>query len=120
MHMTSEQVQQISSHFFPAINNFGEPDFEGILRELNDFGIASTEQLNDLLQKHTAEVMQIDAESLDEEHIKWFRDENIPDLEDKIANNYWFNWTGLLRVALELEFGEAYRNYCFKRDGLED
>lgn len=120
MQLNLDVLQHLLARFFPDKNNFGEPDYNDLIKELADFGINTTEPLQELLQKHVDEVMKIDAESLDEENLKWFSEENIPDLEEKMKHKFWFNWAGLLRVALELEFGEAYRNYSFKRDGLED
>lgn len=116
-----ETLYRILSHTFPKQNDFGGDDYAVVLAELHHFGIETAGNLETLLAKHRENILEIDAEQLDEEHIRWYSDELGEDyVQQRIAGKFWFAYQGLLRIALELEFGEPYRKFAAKRDGLED
>jgi len=39
-------------------------------------------------------------------------------LANRLRKGFWFLYEALLRIALELEFGETYKDYAEKRDGI--
>jgi hypothetical protein len=52
-------------------------------------------------------------------HIKYYIEEFGEDyVNERIKNKFWFSFSALLRITLELEFGEKYIEYSIKRDGL--
>lgn len=104
---------------FPAQNDFSQSDYEEELKELLDFGVDTVEKFKNLMTRHRTTLLKIDNEPLDEQHLKWYREDNsIEKLELKIEKGFWFAFPGLIRIGLELEFGEKYKQYADKRDGL--
>jgi len=103
----------------PEKNDYYKTDYEEELKELYDFNIHSVRDFKNFIKKHIKRLLEIDAEPLDEKHIRWYSGEyGKEDVEEKIRNQYWFAYPGLLRIALELEFGEEYERYSDKRDGI--
>lgn len=118
MKLTSDKIYATMLTLFPSQNDFSQSDYEEELNELNEFGIDTLEAFNQLMTRHKKRLLEIDSEPLDEQHLKWYREDNsIEHLEQKIKNGYWFAFPGLIRIGLELEFGDAYQLYANKRDG---
>ncbi|RYZ56447.1 MAG: hypothetical protein EOP49_00365 [Sphingobacteriales bacterium] len=112
-------LYQTLKEAFPSQNDFYETDYHEELQELNDFGIATVGQLKSFLAKHRLTVLAIDADPLDEFHEQHYKNEYGDALVDeRIKGGYWFAFPALLRIAMELEFGDAYRQYSKKRDGV--
>ena len=104
---------------FPSQNDFSQSDYKEELDELLDFGIDTEAKFNNLMTRHRTKLLEIDGEPLDEQHIKWYRDDkNIENFELKFEKGFWFAFPALIRIGLELEFGEKYKVYADKRDGL--
>ena len=117
--LTPKLVHEILTRFFPEKNDDFECDYVEELQELNDFGITTEEQLVNLLQKRTEEVIEIDESPMTAYEIRMhaeFDDEES--VAKRLRENYWFSDPGLLRIALELEFGKAYEEYAERRDGI--
>jgi len=104
---------------FPSQNDFSPSNYEEELKELLDFGIETVGKFKILMIKHKDRLLEIDSEPLDDQHIKWYREDNtIENLELKIEKGFWFAFPALIRIGLELEFGEKYKLYSDKRDGI--
>jgi hypothetical protein len=115
--LTPKAVHEALKQCFPAKNDFFECNYTEELKELNDFGITSMEQMLDLLRKRADEVMSIDRSPMDAYNIKlWSEELGKEIVERRIREGYWFAYPGLLRIALELEFGKAYEEYAARRD----
>ncbi|MEP3387698.1 MAG: hypothetical protein ABJO02_05900 [Reichenbachiella sp.] len=118
--LTPNSVYQELSKTFPKQNDFGESDYIEELKELLFFGIETKEELEKLLLKHKNNILTIDREPLDEQHVKWYnQDPSIDNLENKVENNYWFALPALLRISLELEFGDEYEKFANERDQID-
>ena len=118
-YLTSQIVYKILKKSFPTQNDYSYCDYKEELEELRKFGIHTSEALELLISTHREQILKIDSEPLDTQHIKWYREDNsILNLEDKIQKGYWFALPGLLRVGLELEFGQKYRDFANNRDGI--
>ncbi|MFT6502317.1 MAG: hypothetical protein ACJASQ_002443 [Crocinitomicaceae bacterium] len=118
--LSSNIIYEVLKEKFPKKNDFGDSEFKEELDELLHFGIETKVQLTSLVLKHRSDVLAIDSEPLDEQHLKWYAEGNlIENLSDKIENEYWFALPGLLRITLELEFGDKYQQFSYKRDGIE-
>jgi hypothetical protein len=116
--LTSSNLYDVLKKRFPQQNDFSEGDYKEELEELNVFGIKTIEALDKLIDRQMKSVMQIDSDPLDSEHIKWYSDwYGHVYVQERVKNNYWFAFPGLLRIMLELEFGDAYRTFAQKRDG---
>ncbi|MGZ5281564.1 MAG: hypothetical protein ACXWDO_08850 [Bacteroidia bacterium] len=117
--LTPTVVYNILAEIFPKQNDFAASDYTEELNELFDFGIKTKEQFIKLLQNHFHKAMEIDAEPLDDFHIESYKKEYGDEfIENKIRNNFWFAYPALLRIVLELEFGEKYIAYANKRDNI--
>ena len=112
-------IYQILLSIFPERNDFFPCDYVEELQELNHFGINTREKLKRMLARHHDKILEIDASPMDEWHQNYYCNE-YPDepIKERIQNGYWFAFPGLLRLALELEFGDEYEKYTNKRDGI--
>lgn len=105
---------------FPAQNDYAHSDYQEELRELGNFNIHTCDELRQLLLKHRERVLAIDREPLDDEHMRWYADDfGEAFVQHAVEHGYWFAYPALLRITLELEFGEAYQRYAQARDGIE-
>lgn len=119
MKLTTDKVYSTMLMLFPSQNDFSKSDYEEELKELLNFGVDTVIKFNNLMTRHRKKLLEIDSEPLDQQHLKWYReDNNIENLELKIEKGFWFAFPGLIRIGLELEFGEKYRLYADKRDGI--
>lgn len=115
--LTTTSLYVVLKDCFPKQNDFHTTDYKEELEELQKFGITSISDLNSLVDRHIGRVLEIDRDSLDEEHIKWYSDEyGVEYVQERVKNEYWFAYPALLRIMLELEFGEAYTAFAEKRD----
>jgi hypothetical protein len=114
-----EDIYTILSQTLPEQNDFYETDYSDELKELLDFGIDTKISLLDLIVKHRETLLEIDAEELDDFHVKYYIEEYGEDyVNDRVKNKFWFSYSALLRIVLELEFGEDYIKYAHKRDQI--
>ena len=119
--LTPAAVHKALRQFFPAKNDYYECDYEEELKELNDFGIFTEDQLLDLLQKRADEVMEIDRSPMDESDIRmWSDDLGKEVVANRLREGFWFAYPALLRIALELEYGKSYEEYADRRDRVTE
>ena len=112
-------VYEILSQSLPKQNDFFETDYLEELNELLDFGIYTKTALQDLISKHKESALKIDAEPLDDFHIENYTNEYGKNyVNQRVINKFWFAYPALLRLILELEFGEKYQKYADERDGI--
>ena len=117
--LTPISVHEILKRFFPAKNDDFPCDYVEELGELNHFGITTEDQLVSLLEKRVDEVMEIDRSPMDEFDIRgYIQDKGEAFVTHRLREGFWFSYPGLLRITLELEFGEAYVEYADRRDGI--
>lgn len=101
----------------PTQNDFYKTDYKEELKELLDFGVNTKIKLLDLVVKHRETVLEIDSEEIDDFHKKFYIEQYGEDyVKSRIANKFWFAYPALLRIILELEFGENYEKYSNERD----
>jgi hypothetical protein len=117
--LNQNNLYKVLRETFPKQNDFFATDYVEEYNELLDFGINSKSKLIELLAKHQETAMEIDASELSELDEKMFIEEYGEEyVKDRIINKYWFTYSGLLRLILELEFGEKYTEYANKRDNV--
>ena len=117
--LTTSSLYEVLKDRFPKQNDFHITDYKEELEELRIFRITSVSDLNELIDRHMKRVLEIDSDPLDGEHIKWYSDEyGVEYVQERVKNKYWFAYPALLRIMLELEFGEAYTAFSEKRDGI--
>lgn len=112
-------VYDVLSQTLPIQNDFAETDYKEELQELLDFGVNTKVKLLDLVVKHREAVLKIDEKYIDDYHIKLYIKEYGEDyVKTRLKNKFWFAYSALLRIILELEFGEDYKKYANKRDNI--
>ena len=117
--LTPVLLDNILRRFFPAKNNTGNSDYLEELKELRDFGVVSQDDLVALLERKSQEVIGIDQSPMSKADIRgaeyFFGEE---DVTVRLREKRWFTFSGLLRITMELEFGDSYRLYANNRDGI--
>ena len=117
--LNQNNLYEVLRETFPKQNDFFVTDCVEGYNELLDFGINSKSKLIELFAKHQETAMKIDASELSELDEKMFIEEYGEEyVKDRIINKYWFTYSGLVRLILELEFGEKYTEYANKRDNV--
>lgn len=115
--LTPELVRQLLQETFPPQNDFHPSDYVEEFGELARFGINSAVQLRSLLERHKDVALEIDRSPAD----PIFRQVHVDQLgEEWVAAQekagFWFALPALLRIVLELEFGQAYLIFAAERD----
>jgi hypothetical protein len=112
-------VYSVLQSILPEQNDDDHSDYQEELQELRDFNIHTCDDLRRVLLKHRERLLEIDREPLDAEHIRWYSEDLGEEFVNKaVEHGDWFAYPALLRIALELEFGEAYQAYANARDGI--
>ncbi len=112
-------VYDVLKQIFSPKNDYFKTDYIEELNELLHFGVDTKVKLIDLLAKHQVAVIEIDEEELDEDHIIFYKQDYGEEyVNERVKNKFWFSLSGLLRIAMELEFGDSYREFSKKRDGV--
>ncbi len=115
--LTPEVVHRTLKRFFPAKNDDYPSNYVEELAELRAFGIATEEQLEELLHRKADEVMEIDRSPMSESDIRMHSESSGEEfVAIRLRDGFWFSYPGLLRIALELEFGSSYEAYTERRD----
>jgi len=115
-----ESLAKILVETFPSQNDWGVSDFQEELGEAQMFGIVTEADLRALLRKHRDELLEIDRSPLSAYDEKLYRrEEGEAWVTERLSKGFWFALPALFRLALELEFGEAYEAFTRRRDGLE-
>ena len=117
--LTPELLHSILREFFPAKNDFGNSDYLEEIEELRDFGVVGQDDLMALLERQSQEVVGIDQSAMSKDDIRgaeyFFGKE---DVAVRLREKRWFTFSGLLRIAMDLELGDSYRLYAEKRDRI--
>jgi hypothetical protein len=117
--LTPEAVHRILKQFFPAKNDDFVCDYVDELAELRQFGIATEEQLDALLDERADAVTEIDRSPMSESDIQMHSEASGEEFVAKrLREGFWFSYPALLRIALELEFGKSYEEYSERRDRI--
>lgn len=112
-------VYDVLSQTLPTQNDFFETDYKEELQELLEFDVNTKVKLLNLIVKHREAVLKIDEKDIDDYHIKLYSKEYGEDyVKTRLKNKFWFAYPALLRIILELEFGEDYKKYANKRDNI--
>ena len=117
----STDIYDVISSYFPRLNDNYHSDYVEELEELLHFRIRTTEELSHLLEKHIVEVLRRDKEAsilCEQEKLLLIEEMGQKEVQVRIDRGFWFSYPALLRLALEIEFGESYLSFAQKRDGV--
>lgn len=119
MDLTPEKIYDVMKSIFPEKNDYFKSDYVEELQELKEFNVNSVQHFKLLMKKHKDRILEIDAQPIDPQHYKWYNeDPNFQNLKEMIQKGYWFAFPAIIRLALELEFGDKYLKYSYNRDGI--
>jgi hypothetical protein len=117
--LTPEAVHDALKEFFPAENDDFPTGYVEELAELRAFGIATQEQLRELLHRRADEVMEIDRSPMSESDLQMHRQASGEEfVANRLREGFWFSYPALLRITMELEFGKSYQECAKSRDGI--
>lgn len=109
----AQHLHKLMRRLFPRKTKQHSFDGDELVQEFLRFGIRSRKQARLLLKKHRRSMIDIDREPLDgiNERIQSseFGEEFVPNFR---RTRLWFTHAGLARLALELEFGDSYRQFA--------
>lgn len=105
----------------PRKNDFGPLAADELLAEARLFGVDTRGKFRALMLRHRRALIEADREPLDALNARIYRSE-MGDAYfcDLIRRQRWFAWPALVRLALEFEFGDAYRRFAEQRDGMPE
>jgi hypothetical protein len=117
--LTPETLHSILAEYLPRKNDDFPSTYLEEVSELEEFGITTEIKLRELLKRRCREALEIDASPMSERDIALHKEHSGEEFVAKrLKEGYWFSYPGLLRIILELEYGEAYQRFSEKRDGL--
>ena len=115
--LTEQDLPRLAKGVLPRASNHHPPNYKELLSELKHFGVATHGQFLALLRRNRRGATRIDRTPLDAVNTRIYRDElGSREFNDRIRTNTWFSWEGLIRVILELEYGDSYREFAKQRD----
>lgn len=117
--LNSKEIYEVLSQTLPQQNDFYKSTYSEELLELLHFGINTKLALLDLILKHREEVLNIDSQPLSDKEITFFTEEYGAEyVNARIKHKYWYAYPALLRLILELEFGNEYILYLESKEHL--
>ncbi len=101
-------LEKILDYFLPAENKILDEEYAQLLEELNMFEISTSDSLQKLLEKHQEKIKQQEADIIaNKKNIVFFGNEET----QRFNRGIFFTHTGLMRAALEAEFGVRWEEY---------
>ena len=113
-------LEKMLRTLYPKNNPPGtKNEMEEVLGELTQFSIFTKLELRQLMKKHRRRIVQIDRDPIGKSHEPFLR-ETLGEtrFRDMIRRQYWFGKPAIVRLALEIEFGEQYEKFANERDGI--
>ena len=106
--LDAQSVYKVMRSILPEKNDYAECSYEEELAELLHFGVKTESELENLLKKHLKQVLEIDSKPFSGQYDELFYRKEYGDqaVDEAIAGGFWYAFPALLRLALELEFGQ--------------
>lgn len=96
-----------------------QSELSEVIDELKVFSIKTKLQVRLFLKKHRRKLLEVEAEPLNKINQRIYRaDMGDKEYLDRVRRQYWFCYPGLVRTAMEIEFGESYKKFARKRDAI--
>ena len=106
-------VASVLTELLPPANRDEEEEeeYSGLLEDLVAFKVLTAEDLRKLIETNLKRVLDADAHQVKEEKAS---EQSAYPL--RVRRGVYFTHVGLARLALKLQFGEAYKKYHATRD----
>lgn len=101
--LNSDLLEALLDQLFPRRNKEGFESYSLLLWELNKLGITTTTELTNIITRHIDAVLEEDGRS-----VRQLAERGASDERTKAG--VFYSYSGLLRHALELEFGGGYHS----------
>ena len=113
-------LHKIMRSLFPKRNDYAlMEELKEVVSELNTFGIKTKKEVRLFVKKYRRYILNGEKESLDAFHRNYFCEMyGSPEYDDCIRRQYWYAYPGMIRVIMEIEFGEEYEHFSNQRDGI--
>lgn len=103
--ITPDAIRKVVLSLFCRRHDYGDFDLSAVLAELAQLGISTIKQLRLLLKKHRRSILNDERSRMTHAEtvhlLSWFDSRGI----DSHTNTAWFAIPGVVREALEKEFG---------------
>lgn len=107
--LTVKGLRKIVGSLFHRRHDYGDFEPEELLDELSRLGITTVKQFRLLMKKHRRAILRDERARMSRRKMLYLLDEFGPEGLDMHTNTAWFATAGLVRQALEKEFGwEAF------------
>ena len=101
-------IHQVMRKLFPKRNDYGSTSFDDLVPELVKHGINTRGKFQNLMTHNRRILLRMDRDPLYLWERKLFAEEYGEGfIRDAERRQYWFAYPALIRVAVEMEFGEA-------------
>lgn len=104
--LDAKAIRAVVHPLFRRRNDYSEAALDELPAELSRFGILTVKNLRLLMKKHRRVLLNDESIRMSRAETLWLKQEiNFAGL-DAFAGKSWFSFAGLVRQAMELEFGE--------------
>jgi hypothetical protein len=115
--LTEALLASALRRLLPRRNDYGLINYPELIEELKTFGVTNLRQLRRLVLQHRREAIRIDREPFDAINARIQREEIGEEQFLYLQRRQiFFSWEALVRIILELHFGDRYREFAEKRD----
>jgi hypothetical protein len=112
----TSRLHKMMRQLFSKANDYGPFAGDELVAELSRFGVLSRKQTRLLLKKHRRALIKIDREPVDTVMERIYAKESDDFIRTWRRTRVWYAYPALVRLALELEFGEEYLQFANQRD----
>ncbi|MBN7831189.1 hypothetical protein J5H37_06590 [Stenotrophomonas maltophilia] len=107
--LTARALRKIVGSLFHRRHDYGDFEPEELLDELARLGVTTAKQFRLLMKKHRRAILRDERARMSRRKMLYLLDEFGPEGLDMHTNTSWFATSGLVRQAIEKEFGwEAF------------
>ena len=106
-------VEQILAENLPVSNKKAIEPYDKLFDDLKSFGLHRSDELYFLIEKHKDIILQVDKDKAEEikGELLYMDFEVFKTTLDRINRGLYYGHVGLVREALNFEFGETWTKY---------
>lgn len=104
--LDADSIRRTVRPLFRRKNDYGDASFGELPAELSKFGIATVKDLRLLMKKHRRTLLTEENVKMCRAETLWLASEGDFSGIDTLSGKSWFALPGLVRSAMELEFGD--------------
>lgn len=105
--LSGPAIHTIMASIYPKRNDYGTGSFDELVPELARVGIQKCGPFRAMMTNVRRQLLQIDRDRLAPWEIRHMSESfGEAFVKDAVRRQYWFAYPGLVRVAIEMRFGE--------------